>query len=521
MQHVGSLRDGVPACGLSRGRGSALWAASVVPLVKTHWASGFSSLTSAVTQEEWDSDEEGEDQKGQEQTPAAPEDMGKSNILEGKGDNLVKQAQKSGEGGVRVEEEFLSPAQRWLLTANLKEELLRSLRSWPVDADLDEYLKDGKLGGAELTFDVVRWVMFILSFNGQLLRFSSQPAPGFRSFHSDDRFTERQADGRGAKVEYQAPLSDDRSKQGQAEGSDADEPAARVYDVSDAKRALNLFNWWQKRDRGPVPYQLLHHLLISLGRANLPEEIAAIAERYKTAQHPRFHIGSALITAYSEMGLPEKVAGVYFEAREGGWAISPTAVGIVLRALRELNATPEDILAFYVNEHFRSRFSSSAYAMMLEMGIKLDDICGAYFNPPVPVFIGLIGALDSLGRGSEAAGLVSSLVSSWHGTLNAWHLVELMVTLVKTGFGEEARAITRKQGQQRQLLVTDALTRVLRFEEDARFSTRMYRVLMKLEGPHRESIAVHASAVDAFAALEDVDGVCEVGTLARFWCCLN
>jgi hypothetical protein len=472
-QHVGSPPIGLPA---SENVGSAMWSVvntvTDLSVMKMPWVMGFSTHVAPI----------------EEADPEVSKEKRGVNLRGDETPNLLK-------GGLRTKPESPLVVEKWRVDAQLREELLCSLRALPLDADLDKYIRNGIFAGAELTERDIGKVVSALTYNGRL-------KPAKFSPHLDLE----EGDG-SADVLVNTSLS-----RATVAGSGADKSAVRAYNTGDTKRALNLVNWWQTRDRNQVqPFALLHCVLAGLARANLIEDIVGIEERYKNTQHEGFHIASSLIAAYSIMGLSQKVVNIYSEARERHWPLTKTAQENVLRALVDLKVSTVDLLHMYKNTPVSFKFvmKSSAYALLLERGVRVVDICGTFFKCPTPIAARLIEALISLGRESEATLLISDLVN-WQPPLRPRHLVDLLIILVNAGFSEEAQAIARMQKLKYEVSVANGLLEFLERGYQFQDATEKYQVLMKLEGPHKQCLAVHASAVRAYYAIGDVDGLYEV-----------
>jgi hypothetical protein len=474
-QHGGSPRVGLPASG-NVYVGLAMWGAkntvTELPVVKMPWVMGFSTRVAPV--------EEADSEASNEKCEVNFRGDEKANPLK---------------GSSRTELESPLFVDKWLVRAQLREELLCFLRALPLEADLDKHIRNGTFAGAELTVSDIDPVVSALTQNRRL-------KPAKFSPHLD--FEQR--DG-PADVLVNTSVS-----RVTVAGNGADKSAVGAYNPDGAKRALNLVNWWQTRDRNQVPFGLLHFVLQGLARANLTEDIVGIKEKNENTQHEGVHIASSLIAAYSIMGLSQKVVDIYSEAQERNWPLTRLAEETVFRALVDLKVSPGMLLYTYKKSPRRLVMTSSAYALMLERGVRVDDICRSFIRCPTPVATGLIEALISLGRKSEAAHLVSDLVSG-QPPLRPGHLVDLMVILMKAGFSEEAQAIARMQESKYEVSVANGLLQVLDTKYRLRDAAEKYRVLMKLEGPHRQSLALHASAVRAHSAIGHVDGLYEVSVV--------
>jgi hypothetical protein len=474
-QHGGSHRIGLPASG-NVYVGLAMWGAqntlTDLPSVKMPWVMGFSTRVASV----------------EEAHLEASNEKREVNFRGDENANPLK-------GSSRTERESPLFVDTWLTSAQLRNELLCFLRALPIEADLDNYIRNGTFAGAELTASDIKGVVLALAQNRRL-----KPAKFSPNLDSEQR------DG-PADVPVDTSVS-----RATVAGSGADKPAFNDT-AGDAKRALNLVNWWQKRDRNRVPFDLLHCVLVGLARANLIEDTVRIEKKYGNMQHEGFHMASSLIAAYSIMGLSQKVVDIYSEARERTWPLTVLAVEKVFRALVDLKVSPGVLLYTYKNSPRFLYMKSSVYALVLERGVRVDDIRGIFMRCPTPVATRLIEALTSLGRKSEATHIVSSLVSG-QPPLRPMHLVDLMVILVKAGFSEEAQAIAQMQELKYEVTVANGLLEVFDMRYRLREATEQYRVLMKLEGPHRQSLAVHTSAVRAYYAIGHVDGLYEVSVVS-------
>lgn len=484
-QHGGSHRIGLPAgrnvyVGLAmRGAKNTV---TNLPLVKMPWVMGFSTRVAPIEE-------------------ADPEASNRQREVNFRGDEKVNPLK----GSSRTERESPLFVDKWLVSAQLRKELLCFLRALPLEADLDKHIKNGTFAGAKLTASDIREVVSALVHNGRL-------KPARFSPHLDSEQRDGPAD----------VLVDTSVSRVTVPRSGADNSAFRAYDATgDAKRALNLVKWWQRRSRDQVPFNLLNNVLLGLARANLTEDIVGIKEKYKTTQHEGVHIASSLIAAYSIMGLSQKVVDIYSEAQERSWPLTVRAVEKVFKALVDLKVSPGVLLFTYKNSPKRFVMKSSTYALMLERGVRVDDIRWSFIRCPTPVATGLIEALISLGRKSEAAHLVSDLVSG-QPRLTPGHLVNLMVVLVKAGFSKEAQAIARMQESKYDVSIANGLLGFLDTEHRLRGATETYQALMKLEGPHRQSVAVHASAVKAYFLTGHVDGLYEVSSVSyASWPCVT
>lgn len=138
----------------------------------------------------------------------------------------------------------------WREEKVLRGELLRSLREWPPDADLNEKLPDGTFGGKPIGVQTLRAVLFRLAIY---------------SLANSGR------DKSTAVLE--------EAKQ---EASRAPWESTYWCSLEDALQALNAFEWWQSRTREDPSNSLdmfFHPVLLALSGARLKDAISRLWDR--------------------------------------------------------------------------------------------------------------------------------------------------------------------------------------------------------------------------------------------------
>ncbi|GAQ83992.1 hypothetical protein KFL_001720050 [Klebsormidium nitens] len=354
----------------------------------------------------------------------------------------------------------------------MRGKLLNALRRWAPDVDLDAQLPDGKLNGKDIDVRALRAVIFQIA-----------KGPG-------------------------------RARRVTIEGEEADEGPQYRCSQDDARRALNAFEWWLRRDTGAKkdPLEdLLDPLLQVLAAAGMGDEIMGLWEKYRSlAAKGNDMVVQQFLGACLHSNMPEKIVPMYEEAQANRWPMRMKAADMVVRAMHELRRPRDEIHAFYkswVEQTGNELNQRPAFVALLESGVTVEEIRSMKYKEPSRVANRLIQALSTIGRTEEARVIVQEILEPEGGlqALGVLTLVSMLRTLIHAGFIAEAQQLADRQ-EELGVRLDGALAYVLKTTEKVQTGLEAYRTLQAIEGPHRRSLSVQSMLIkNVYAKLNQTE----------------
>jgi hypothetical protein len=370
----------------------------------------------------------------------------------------------------------------------MEKELLANLRAWPIDVDLDVLLQDGKAGGRLMDAKAVQNVMYHLAHGKEI-----------DAWEAGEEIRDTAAESAEMAVD---PYED------------VPRPS-RDFNCSpeDARRALNLFEWWQRRNPDTPQVTQLNGLLKALSAGGLKEEMGALWATYKAHAKDDPRLVSDFLSAYHQSDMFDESLAVYKEAQDSGLALGTKSGNYAMRAMIAKGYPLDALWAAFTDTVARSGdalFNWRTFETLLEQGMTVEKILGLKYTALDRVKCRVIKALTNLGRQNEASKIVRDLLKEDQAPVPLIRFVSMLVTLVKCGYPDEARQLADLQKRQHGLDVGAALTFMMRNLSDGWIGIDAFDTLQALEGQHRTSIALRAEFIHQCFRVRATDKVYQV-----------
>jgi pentatricopeptide repeat protein len=367
----------------------------------------------------------------------------------------------------------------------MEEELLANLKAWPIDVDLDVLLQDRMAGGKSIDSKGVQTVIYYLAFGADI-----------DAWEAGEEIRDTAAEIAEMAV-------------------DTYEDVPRPFNCSpeDARRALNLFEWWQRQNPDTPQLTQLNGLLKALSAGGLKEEMGALWATYKAHANDDPRLVSNFLSAYLQLGMFDETLAVYKEAQDSGLVLGGKSGDYAMQAMIA-KGYPLDALwaAFtdWVERSGAASFHWRTLETLLEQGMTVEKILGLDYTCLDKVKRRLIKALTNLGRKDEASEIVQELLKEDQPSMPLIRFVSMLVTLVESGYPVEARQLADLQKRLHGLDVGPALIFKMRNMRNGYAGIHAFNTLQALEGPHRTNIAVRAELVHQCVRVRDTDKVYQV-----------
>jgi hypothetical protein len=244
----------------------------------------------------------------------------------------------------------------------MEKELLTNLKAWPSDVDLDVLLQDGMAGGLSIDDKGVLNVMYYL-------------------FHGRD------IDAWEAGEEIR-----DTAAESAEMAVDPYEDAPRLMrdfncGPEDARRALNLFEWWQRRNPDTPQVTQLNGLLKALSAGGLKEEMGALWATYKAHAKDDPRLLADFLSAYHQSDMFDEVLAVYKEAQDSRLALGTKSGDCAMRAMIAKGYPLDALWAAFTDSVERSGtalFNWRMFETLLEQGLTVEQILALKYTSPRP-----------------------------------------------------------------------------------------------------------------------------------------
>jgi hypothetical protein len=372
--------------------------------------------------------------------------------------------------------------------SKMEKELLANLRAWPVDVDLDVLLQDGMAGGISIDARGVQSVMYHIALGKEI-----------DVWQAREEIRDTAAESAEMAVDTYKDVS--RPK------------PYLICSPEDARRALNLFEWWQRRNPDTAELTPLTWLLKALSAGGLKEEMGALWATYKAHAKDDPRLVVDFLSAYHQSDMFDEALAVYKEAQDSGLALGTKSVDYAMRAMIAKGYPLDALWAAFTDSVARSGaapFNWRMFETLLEQGVTVEQILGLNYTAPVRVKCRLIKALMNLGRKDEASEIVRELLKKDQPPMPLIGFVSMLVTLVKSGYPDEARQLAELQKRLHGVNVGAALTFMMRNLSDKWIGIDAFDTLQALEGPHRTSFGVRAELINQCFRVRDSDKVYQV-----------
>jgi hypothetical protein len=371
----------------------------------------------------------------------------------------------------------------------MEKELLANLKAWPIDVDLDVLLQDGMAGGISIDAKGVQNVMYHLAHGKEI-------------------------DAWEAGEEVSRVTAAERAEMAVDPYEDVPRPRPDFNcSPEDARRALNLFEWWQRRNPDTPQLPQLNGLLKALSAGGLKEEMGALWDTYKAHAKDDPRLVSDFLSAYHQSDMFDEVLAVYKEAQDSGLALGTKSGDYAMRAMIAKGYPLDALWAAFTDSVARSGaalFNWRTFETLLEQGVTVEKVLGLKYTNLDRVKGRLIKALTNLGRKDEASEIVRELLKEDQPSMPLIPFVSMLVTLVKSGYPDEARKLAELQKRLHGLDVGAALTFMMRNLKDGWIGIDAFDTLQALEGQHRTSIAVRAELIHLCFKVRATDKVYQV-----------
>jgi hypothetical protein len=370
----------------------------------------------------------------------------------------------------------------------MEKELLANLKAWPIDVDLDVLLQDGMAGGISIDARGVQSIMFHIAQGKEI-----------NAWEAGEEIIDTAAENAEMAVDTYEDVS----------------RPTRDFNCSpeDARRALNLFEWWQRRNPDTAQLAQLNGLLKALSAGGLKEEMGALWATYKAHAKDDPRLVSDFLSAYHQSDMFDEVLAVYKEAQDSGLALGTKSGDYAMRAMIAKGSPLDALWAAFTDWVARSGavpFNWRTFETLLEQGVTVEKILGLKYTSPVRVKCRLIGALMNLGRKDEASEIVRELLKEDQPSMPLIPFVSMLVTLVKSGYPNEARQLAELQKRLHGVNVGPALTFMMRNLSVRWIGIDAFNTLQALEGPHRTSFGVRVELINQCFRVRDTDKVYQV-----------
>lgn len=380
------------------------------------------------------------------------------------------------------------PKESGFLWAGVAEEFYLQIKGWPVDVDLTDKLKDGRVAGMPIDAKLVQAVLHLLANGGKSSYFN----------HAQS------------------------AKKGEGAGLIAPSLFAAKARVSvllecnpeDAKRALNLFKWWQGRHPKTPQLLLLRPLIRALERGSLHTDVEAVWKIYKVPAIQDDYFVVDMCTAFFYLEMYDAVLAVYQEAIHTRSVIAGRVNDVVVQAICAKHASAEEIWAYYKELVNRTGWviTVPGYVALLEAGVTVEQIRSLKYKQPDRMLHRLICALTFLSQNHEVGVIANELIQDNQPMRDSDALVLTLTALVYAGFETGAQRLAELQTEKHGVRLDKALeSKISDRHSFALAGINSYELMSTLEGPHQTSLPVQAALIlHCYFPLKDTDKMWQV-----------
>ncbi|GAQ88841.1 hypothetical protein KFL_004630080 [Klebsormidium nitens] len=359
--------------------------------------------------------------------------------------------------GQNNEDNSLWRPSEWREEKVLRGELLRSLREWPPDADLDERLPNGTIGGRPF---------------------------GVRSLAS-------------ALYQLSDPLENSRRDKSAKQRVNLGETTYRCS-TEDAQRALNVLDWWlskQPQDSSNSVDMLFSPVLQALRAARYTDAISRLWDRYRSRAERNKRLIPIFLAACLRANMFEQVLKMYEEVQANGWSTSSNSANLVIKAMHAQGRSRDEVWALYKSlvEKTGLTIEWPTVGALLTSGITVEEFLSLKYRYPLDQKKKLVRALVELGRANEAREIVREMLDLQERAppLPIVSFISLLRVLIDSGLQAEAQMLADQQ-ERLGVQLDGALRFFLRTVKEPETALTAYKALEAIKGSHHDSLAVQA-----------------------------
>lgn len=202
-----------------------------------------------------------------------------------------------------------------------------------------------------------------------------------------------------------------------------------------------------------------------------------------------------LLAACLHGNMVEELSVMYKEAQANGWPLTMKTANLVILAMHAQGCSQEEVGAFYKSwiQNTGLTLQWPTMVALLASGVTVEEILKMDYKSPLEIEKLLIRALTELGRADEAREIVREILALHQRPtpMPTAGFISLLRMLIHSGFQAEAQTLVDQQGRLG-LQLDQAMCLFLESVKAPVTGLTAYQSLGAIEGPHRQSLALHA-----------------------------